>query len=91
MDVCKCIVPLRHGSTLNCRLSASSLLRLVEGEERKEASDSPYNVLPQIWGGTEQNCTVTCIVLKAKSNDRRKNLAFSCDELRGIRSDVTVD
>ncbi|GFV91416.1 HTH_Tnp_Tc3_2 domain-containing protein [Trichonephila clavipes] len=25
------------------------------------------------WGGTEQNPTVTCMVLKAKANDRRKN------------------
>ncbi|GFX12915.1 uncharacterized protein TNCV_3659111 [Trichonephila clavipes] len=33
MDVCKCIVPSRHGGTLkNCR-GASPLVRLVEGEE----------------------------------------------------------
>ncbi|GFX17486.1 uncharacterized protein TNCV_3410861 [Trichonephila clavipes] len=33
MDVCKCTVPLRHGGTLNNRRAASSLVRLVEGEE----------------------------------------------------------
>ncbi|GFU69639.1 transposable element Tcb1 transposase [Trichonephila clavipes] len=35
MDVCKCIVPLPHGGTLNCRRATSPLVRLVEGEERK--------------------------------------------------------
>ncbi|GFV78336.1 endonuclease-reverse transcriptase [Trichonephila clavipes] len=39
--------------------------------------------------GTEQNRTVTCMVLNA--NDRRKNLALSCDEFRETRFDVTVD
>ncbi|GFW23965.1 hypothetical protein TNCV_4950111 [Trichonephila clavipes] len=33
MDVCKCIVPSRHGVTLNNRRVASTLVRLVEGEE----------------------------------------------------------
>ncbi|GFW36026.1 hypothetical protein TNCV_4928901 [Trichonephila clavipes] len=33
MVVCKCIVPSRHRSTLNSRRAASSLVRLVEGEE----------------------------------------------------------
>ncbi|GFY11133.1 uncharacterized protein TNCV_4471191 [Trichonephila clavipes] len=37
MDVCKCIVPLRHGGTLNSRRVASPLVRLVEGKERWEA------------------------------------------------------
>ncbi|GFX38777.1 hypothetical protein TNCV_4748471 [Trichonephila clavipes] len=30
-------------------------------------------VLPQNCGGTEQCCTVTCMELKAKANDRRKD------------------
>ncbi|GFT25290.1 hypothetical protein TNCV_181411 [Trichonephila clavipes] len=33
MDVCKRIVPLRHGVTLNSRRAASPLEWLVEGEE----------------------------------------------------------
>ncbi|GFU66042.1 uncharacterized protein TNCV_3270781 [Trichonephila clavipes] len=41
MDVCKCMVPSRHGGTLNRHRSASPLVRLVEGEERWEASDTP--------------------------------------------------
>ncbi|GFW77327.1 uncharacterized protein TNCV_924431 [Trichonephila clavipes] len=48
MDVCKCIVPSRHGGTLNSRRAASPLVRLVEGEDRREASDHPQSVLPQI-------------------------------------------
>ncbi|GFY25096.1 hypothetical protein TNCV_2692871 [Trichonephila clavipes] len=39
MDVCKCIVPLRYGGTINIRQAASPLVRLVEGEEGLEASD----------------------------------------------------
>ncbi|GFU86294.1 hypothetical protein TNCV_369501 [Trichonephila clavipes] len=41
MDVCKCIVPARHGGTLNSHRAASLLVRFVEGETRWEASDHP--------------------------------------------------
>ncbi|GFX30799.1 uncharacterized protein TNCV_656851 [Trichonephila clavipes] len=41
MDFCKCIVPLRHGGTLNSRRTAFPLVRLVEWEERCEANDHP--------------------------------------------------
>ncbi|GFS72346.1 uncharacterized protein TNCV_1827471 [Trichonephila clavipes] len=75
MDVCECIVPLQHGGTLNNRRAASPLVWLVEGEERWEAPDHPQGFLPLNWGGTEQKRTVTCMVLKAKANDRRKILA----------------
>ncbi|GFY33336.1 hypothetical protein TNCV_1897881 [Trichonephila clavipes] len=60
-------------------------------EERWETPDYPLGVLPHNWNGTEQNHTVTIMVLKAKANDRRKILALSRDEFRGPRSDVTVD
>ncbi|GFS95053.1 hypothetical protein TNCV_341341 [Trichonephila clavipes] len=53
---------------------------LVEGKERLEACDHPQGVLPQNWGGTEQNRAVTCMVLKAMANDRRKNLTLRHDE-----------
>ncbi|GFW59475.1 hypothetical protein TNCV_2633471 [Trichonephila clavipes] len=33
MDVCKCIMPLWHGDTLNSHRAASPLVRLMEGEE----------------------------------------------------------
>ncbi|PRD27174.1 UNVERIFIED_CONTAM: hypothetical protein NCL1_36120 [Trichonephila clavipes] len=41
MNVCKCLVPSRHGGTLNSRQAASPLVKLVEGEERWEAPDHP--------------------------------------------------
>ncbi|GFU29371.1 hypothetical protein TNCV_1239781 [Trichonephila clavipes] len=34
MDTCKCIVPSRHGGTLNSGRAASPLVRLVSGYER---------------------------------------------------------
>ncbi|GFX09014.1 uncharacterized protein TNCV_4165931 [Trichonephila clavipes] len=85
MDVCKCIVPLRHGGTLNSRRAASPLMWLVEGEKRWEAFDHPQSVLLLNWGGTEPNRSVTCMVLKAAANDRR-HLALCHDEFRGPRS-----
>ncbi|GFU79514.1 uncharacterized protein TNCV_2915741 [Trichonephila clavipes] len=85
MDVCKCIVPARHGGTLNSRRAASPFVRLAEGEERWEASDHPQSVLPLNWGGIEPNRTVTYMVLKATANDRR-HLALCHDEFRGPRS-----
>ncbi|GFU46624.1 uncharacterized protein TNCV_1546411 [Trichonephila clavipes] len=66
-------VHLRHGGTLNSRRAASRLVWLVEGEERREAPGHPQGFLPLNWGGTEQNRTVTCMVLKAKVYDMRKN------------------
>ncbi|GFV86590.1 hypothetical protein TNCV_4184451 [Trichonephila clavipes] len=36
-DVYKCIVPLRHGCTINSRRAASHFVRLVDGEESWEA------------------------------------------------------
>ncbi|GFU45272.1 uncharacterized protein TNCV_4236641 [Trichonephila clavipes] len=73
MDVCKCRVPLRHGGTLNSRRVASPLVWLVEGEERWEVPGYLQGFFPLSWGGTEQNHTFTCMVLRAKANDRRKN------------------
>ncbi|GFV34843.1 gag-pol polyprotein [Trichonephila clavipes] len=74
MDVCKCIVPLRHGGTLNRRRAASPLVGLVEGEERWRPLTTP-GVLPQNWGGNEPNRTTICMVLKAKANDMRANIS----------------
>ncbi|GFW49288.1 hypothetical protein TNCV_3057981 [Trichonephila clavipes] len=58
---------------LNSRRAPSPLMRLVGEEERWEATDLHLGVFPQNWGGTKQNRTVICMVLKAKANDRRKN------------------
>ncbi|GFW33282.1 uncharacterized protein TNCV_2859602 [Trichonephila clavipes] len=49
MHVCKCIVLLRHGGTLNSRRTTSALVRLVEGEEGWDDSDNPQGLLPENW------------------------------------------
>ncbi|GFU30286.1 hypothetical protein TNCV_4116481 [Trichonephila clavipes] len=41
MGACECIVPSRHGGTLNSRRSTSPLVRLVEGEEMWVVPDPP--------------------------------------------------
>ncbi|GFX81660.1 uncharacterized protein TNCV_4644981 [Trichonephila clavipes] len=61
----------------------------VGGPGRGGRPLTPQGVLPPNWGGTEQICTVNCMVFKA--NDRHKNLALHRDELRGPGSVVTVD
>ncbi|GFT59192.1 uncharacterized protein TNCV_3891491 [Trichonephila clavipes] len=71
----------RQRGTLNSRQAASPLGRLVEGEERWEAPDHPQGILPQNWGETELNHSVTCVVLKATANDRR-HLALCYDKFR---------
>ncbi|GFT72585.1 hypothetical protein TNCV_974341 [Trichonephila clavipes] len=45
--------------TLNSHRAASLLVRIWESEERWEASDHPQGVLPQNWGETELNLSVT--------------------------------
>ncbi|GFX79645.1 hypothetical protein TNCV_826331 [Trichonephila clavipes] len=62
--------------------SRKSTREIGEGEEKCEASDNPQGVLPQNWGGTEQNRNVTCTVLKSTTNDR-PHLALCHYELRG--------
>ncbi|GFV80959.1 hypothetical protein TNCV_2269431 [Trichonephila clavipes] len=68
--------------TLNSHRAAITLVRLVEREEKWEVPDQLQGVPSQNWGGTETNRTVTCMVIK--TNDRRKNLALSHDEFRGL-------
>ncbi|GFU32973.1 uncharacterized protein TNCV_4155591 [Trichonephila clavipes] len=68
------LAPLRHGGTLNSHRAVSPLVRLVEWEERWETLDHPPGFLPQNWGRTDPNHTVTCVVLKATANDRRTTI-----------------
>ncbi|GFW68754.1 uncharacterized protein TNCV_3639691 [Trichonephila clavipes] len=99
MDVCKCIVSLRHKGTLNSRRAAYPLVRLVEREEKWETSDYSQFTCRNCGGGDRGrvaiyrpfgevslslNRTVTCMVLKA--NDRRTSCPCH-DEFRGPRSD----
>ncbi|GFX88302.1 uncharacterized protein TNCV_1705231 [Trichonephila clavipes] len=71
MDVCKCLVSLLHGDSLNSRRDASHLLRLVEGKERWGASDHLQTVLPQNWSETNPNSTVISMVFKSTDNENR--------------------
>ncbi|GFU36486.1 cullin-4A [Trichonephila clavipes] len=78
MNVCKCIVPSQHGGILNSHKSSP-----VVGGRKSWRPLHPQGILPQNWCGTEQNRTVTCLILKPKANDRCKNLALSHEEFRG--------
>ncbi|GFV89001.1 hypothetical protein TNCV_4912011 [Trichonephila clavipes] len=81
MDVCKCIVPSRYGDILNCCRAEGLLYDRWKGK-RGGRPLNPSGAFPQNLDGTEQNHVVTCMVLKAEANDRRKNIALSGDEFR---------
>ncbi|GFV37414.1 uncharacterized protein TNCV_3174481 [Trichonephila clavipes] len=81
------LFPVKGSVSLRCKRcrmpsSRKPLVWLVQGEEMWEASDHPQSVLPLNWGGSEPNRTVTCMVFKATSNDRR-HLALYHDESHG--------
>ncbi|GFX01165.1 uncharacterized protein TNCV_4581311 [Trichonephila clavipes] len=87
MDVCKYIVPVRHGSTPNGLRATRHLVRLVEGKLRWETSDHLQGVLPLNWGRTELNRTVTCIVIRLTTS---MHLTLCHEEFRGPRSDTVI-
>ncbi|GFV84747.1 uncharacterized protein TNCV_4297291 [Trichonephila clavipes] len=87
-DVCKRIVSSRYGGTLNSRRVASPVMRLVKGEESWEDPEYPQDVLFQNWGETEQNHSVTCMVLKATANNNRRHLALLHEEIHGPLSSL---
>ncbi|GFX80231.1 hypothetical protein TNCV_2642471 [Trichonephila clavipes] len=66
MDVCKCIVPSRHGGTLNRRRVTSPLVRLVEGEKRNQRRRCG-RALPAVGGliNREKNAGVVSAVCEA--------------------------
>ncbi|GFX61072.1 uncharacterized protein TNCV_4117211 [Trichonephila clavipes] len=87
-------MPLQHEVTLNSHPAVSLLVRLVEGEERWESPDYPQGVFPHNWGGMEPNHTITCLVLNAKDNDRRKTSPLPSMNFVGLDlmlQSVTVD
>ncbi|GFT98399.1 hypothetical protein TNCV_3617531 [Trichonephila clavipes] len=60
-----------RGGTLNSRRATS---RVVGGRGKEvEGTWPPPGFSPSKLGGTEQNRTVTCMVLKAKANGRCKD------------------
>ncbi|GFS71819.1 cullin-4A [Trichonephila clavipes] len=89
MDVFNCMVPSRQESTLNSRRGASPLERLVEVQDRWEVPDHSQDLLPQNWGETELNHTVTCMVFKATANDKH-HLALCHDEFRHLADQVEL-
>ncbi|GFW54526.1 uncharacterized protein TNCV_2232001 [Trichonephila clavipes] len=88
MDVCKCIVPLRQGGTINSRRAANPLVKLVEGEERWETSDQPQGVLPQNWGEIQKfnlsQALVTFIPSSREGHDDN-NLTIDDDPVVSMR------
>ncbi|GFT52318.1 hypothetical protein TNCV_1065311 [Trichonephila clavipes] len=77
MGICKNRTPfLRHRDILNNCETADCLLRLVEGEDRCR-SLTPQGIPPQNLALTEQNSTVTSMVI----NDRYTYLALAMDFL----------
>ncbi|GFT86828.1 uncharacterized protein TNCV_4164001 [Trichonephila clavipes] len=58
IDVCKCIVPSRHGGTLNSRRAASPLSKLLAGDERWEAPNPPLGCSPAklVWNRAKTYC-----------------------------------
>ncbi|GFV06853.1 uncharacterized protein TNCV_1962741 [Trichonephila clavipes] len=77
---CRSYGILRHGGTLNRRRAASPLVRLVERKERWKTPDHPQGVIPQNWGETELNHSVTCMMPKSTTNDGRP-LALCHDDI----------
>ncbi|GFU98585.1 hypothetical protein TNCV_3654161 [Trichonephila clavipes] len=82
---------LRQQPLLLLTVSHKSSREIGGREERWNALDFRQGVLPQYWGGNEANHTVTCMMLKATDNDRRKIPAHCRNEFRRPSSDVTVD
>ncbi|GFT03827.1 hypothetical protein TNCV_3608431 [Trichonephila clavipes] len=76
------LLPDTHAANRNAPSSRKSSHE-VRGRGREVGGlDHPQSVLPQNWSETELNRSVTCLVLKAKANDRR-HLALCPDEFRG--------
>ncbi|GFW53780.1 hypothetical protein TNCV_3938741 [Trichonephila clavipes] len=73
MDICKCIMPVWPGDTLNSCRDTSPFVWLVEGKERSETPDHTAAVLSQNGAVIELNNNITCIELKATANDQRTN------------------
>ncbi|GFT86995.1 hypothetical protein TNCV_1257851 [Trichonephila clavipes] len=68
LNVCKCVVPLRHESTLKHRQAASPLVRFMEEKRVGRLLTTPYGIFPRKRGFTEPNHVVTGMLLKATYN-----------------------
>ncbi|GFU03135.1 hypothetical protein TNCV_2720501 [Trichonephila clavipes] len=70
--------------TLNILKDASPLGRLVKREGRYQAPDHLQGVLSQNWSGTEPNCSVICMVLKATANVKHTTNPFAFMNFLGL-------
>ncbi|GFW80669.1 transposable element Tcb2 transposase [Trichonephila clavipes] len=84
MDVCKCILPSRHGGTINSCRAASPLVWWWKGERGESPLTTP-RCPPSKLGWKRAKLYCTCMVLKATDNDRC-HLALCHDEFHGPRS-----
>ncbi|GFU39809.1 hypothetical protein TNCV_1949881 [Trichonephila clavipes] len=98
MDVCKCIVPSRHGGTLNSRRAVSTLVRLVEGVTWWETTENRQGVPLKI--GVETNQIVLSPAWGSKlrittvSGKKKLSLHEVLDLLQNLppeSSDVPID
>ncbi|GFT62551.1 hypothetical protein TNCV_4358431 [Trichonephila clavipes] len=67
-------IPLGYRGPHTCwtHLPSSRKSSCGIGGRGREAPETLQDVLPQIWGGTEPNRTITCMVLEATVIDRRR-------------------
>ncbi|GFU49043.1 hypothetical protein TNCV_2333301 [Trichonephila clavipes] len=85
MDVCKYVVPSRHGDTQNSCRAASPLVRLVEEQERWVVPHYLQVVFPQNWGGGLSQIALSPIwCSKATPNSRRKCNPFAAMNSVGL-------
>ncbi|GFW48585.1 hypothetical protein TNCV_4241661 [Trichonephila clavipes] len=83
IDICKCIVTLRHGDTLKQPSSRKSS-REVGGREREVGALTPsQGVLPQNWVEIEPNHNVMAIsLLRASNNPMQKSASFKATNVQ---------
>ncbi|GFU48573.1 hypothetical protein TNCV_1439471 [Trichonephila clavipes] len=70
MDICKCIVLLRHGVTINSSLAASPLTWLLDGKERWEALEPPPGCSPSKLGWNQAKSY--CHLYGSQGHDHRQ-------------------
>ncbi|GFU65794.1 hypothetical protein TNCV_5059281 [Trichonephila clavipes] len=100
MDVCKCIVPLRHEGTLNSRQAASPLVWLVEEEEGlvvNSGKGEPQRFPKRInWRNTYRFVTNSSeVIIEQKMTDRRPYLVresvILTSHYRATRGQLAMD
>ncbi|GFV50017.1 hypothetical protein TNCV_2372601 [Trichonephila clavipes] len=86
--VCKCIVPLRHGGTLNSRRAASPFVLLVAGDERWDAPDPPPGCSPSKLGWNRANAY--CHLYDAQGYSQRQAYIYSLAMMNFVGLDLTT-